>query len=121
MDPSAISREALKQALTASGVARFTFAEAGSPEEARFRFDAAKTDIAFLAFDRQTALSTAFRLVGDLRLEQKRPLLIVLVGSERSVERLGLLDVDHSLVRPARPKTIETQLAPLLKTIRSAR
>jgi len=121
MDPSAMSREALKQALTASGLARFTFTEAGGPEEARFRFDAKRTDIAFLAFDRQTKLSVAFRLVGDMRLEQKRPLLIIIVGSERCVERLDLLDIDHSLVRPVRPQTIKTELAPLLETIRAAR
>ena len=121
MAPSPISRKALKGALTGSGLARFTFTEAASPEEARFRFEPEKTDLVFLAFDRTTSLSVAFRLVGALRLEQKHPTLIIIVGSERTLKKVELLDIDHSMVRPVRPQTIAVQLGPLLETIRAAR
>jgi len=119
MAPSPISRESLKRALTGSGLARFTFTEAGSPEEARFRFDPEKTDLAFLAFDSTTPLAVAFRLVGALRLEQKHPTLIIVVGSEKMLEKVDLLDIDHAMVRPVRPQTIAAQLGPLLETIRA--
>jgi len=120
MDASPISREAMKRALADSGLARFTFTEAAGPEEARFRFDPQKTDLVLLSFDRMTSLSVAFRLVGALRLEQKRPTLIIVVGPERMLEKMDLLDIDHSMVRPVRPKTIADQVGPLLGTIRAA-
>ncbi len=121
MAASPIGREALKTALVRSGLGRFSFTEAGSPEEARFRFDPDRTDLVLLEFDKTLALSAAFRLVGALRLEQKRPLRIVVVGSERMLEKVELLDIDHSMVRPVRPQTVADQLGPLLETTRAAR
>jgi DNA-binding response OmpR family regulator len=121
MSSSSIGREALKSALTRSGLGTFTFAEAGSVEEARFAFDPEKTDIVFLEFDKTLAVSTAFRLVGALRVEQKRPVLIVVVAPERALEKVDLLDIDHSMVRPVQPQTIANQIGPLLKTVRAGR
>jgi len=120
MAASPIGREALKSALNRSGLGRFTFTEAASPEEARFRFDPDKTDLVLLEFDKTLALSAAFRLVGGLRLEQRRPLRIVVVGPERVLEKVELLDIDHSMVRPVQPRTFADQLGPLLETIRAA-
>jgi hypothetical protein len=121
MAASPISREALKSALKRSGLATFTFTEAASPEECRFRFDPAKTDLVMLEFDKTLALSAAFRLVGALRMEQKRPLIIVVVGPQRILEKVELLDIDHSMVRPIQPQSVADQVGPLLKTAGAAR
>lgn len=121
MAASPLSREAIKSALNRSGLATFTFTEAGGPEEVRFRFDPEKTDLVLLEFDKGMVLSTAFRLVGALRLEQKRPLLIVVVGPERTLEKVELLDIDHSMVRPIQPQSVADQIGPLLQTMRAAR
>jgi hypothetical protein len=121
MAASPISREALKSALKRSGLATFTFTEAASPEECRFRFDPTKTDLVMLEFDKTLALSAAFRLVGALRMEQKRPLIIVVVGPQKILEKVELLDIDHSMVRPIQPQSVANQVGPLLQTIGAAR
>jgi len=120
VDPSPLGREALKRALAATGLARFTFTEAATAEEALHLFDPGKVDLVFLTFEKQTSLGVAFSLVGELRLRQTRPLLIVALGSERSLERLQFADIDHFLVRPVQPQTLERQLGPLLERLGSA-
>jgi len=121
MDASPVRRQSLKQALTESRLAEFTFAEAGTCEEVRLRFDPDTTDLVFVAVDVKMAVSIVFRLVAALRAMQKRPLHIVLVGSESTLQRLDLVGADRTLIWPVHPKSARAHLEPLLEPAGSTR